>query len=117
MSTHATLKPGDLAKRAYVLLRAVEELEKVRGGITNAYGAEQCNQLLVAAQSLAAEHPETLAPLQYLGRLGYEEGLGAMGTQRLSSQANVLLAQLKGMLRAFVDLHMDPDDKKRLGLV
>ena len=116
MSVQLESKPADPAKRAYVLLKAVEELDRVRGGIVNAYGAQQVNQLLSAAQQLAAETPDAFESLLRLHELNVQSPLSVFGAQRLAVDAGVLLAELKGMLRAFVDLHMEPEEKRRLGL-
>ena len=113
MSVKLKAKSGDQLKRAYVLMKAVEQLQAVSGGINTPYGAEQCNRLIDAARQVAADDPVVLGSLSALKPLQFEFGMGRW----LAAEANTLLAELNGILRAFIDLNMDPDEKKRLGLV
>jgi hypothetical protein len=112
MSTQLQSSPASRAKQAYVLLKAVEQLQQISGGINSGYGAEQCNRLLTVARDLAADDPEILRSLDSLEPLTFEPGMG----QWLVAEARVFLAELNGILRAYVNLHMEPQDKQRLGL-
>ncbi len=100
------------AKQAYVLVKAIEQLLDMRNGVTSSYGAEQCNRLLATARQLAADDPEILNSLQSLQELQFRPGRGLW----LAAEAQVFLAELKGMLLAFINLHMSPKERERLGI-
>ena len=112
MSVQLQASPASRAKQAYVLLKTVEKVQEIPGGINSEYGAEQCNRMLATARELAAGDPETLRSLEALEPLSFEPGMDLW----LAAEANVFLAELNGILNAFVQLHMDPQDKQRLGL-
>lgn len=100
------------AKQAYVLVKTIEQLQDVPNGVTSSYGAEQCNRLLAAARQLAADDPEILNSLQSLEELRFRAGRGLW----LAAEAEVFLAELKGVLLAFINLHMAPKKREKLGL-
>ena len=106
--------PSSLARRAYILLRLVEELENVRGGVNTAYGAEQCNKLLEATQQLAASDPDILGFLNDIRPLDTQFHPFYAG--RLAAEANIFLARVKGTLRAIIGLYMDKKERHRLGV-
>lgn len=112
MSTELQSSPASRAKQAYVLLKAVEQLQQISSGVNSGYGAEQCNRLQRLARDLAVDEPEILRSLDSLEPLTFEPGMG----QWLVAEAKVFLAELNGILRAFINLYMEPQDKQRLGL-
>lgn len=105
---------ASLAKQAYILLRMVEELENVRGGVNTSYGADQCNKLLEATLKLAVDDPDVSALLKDLGPL--ETQFHPFTAERRAAEANVFLAKLKGALRAIIGLYMDQQERQRLGV-
>ena len=100
------------SKRAFLLLRTVDSLRQLPGGVNTAYGADQCNRLLDSAKEVASTSPEMLVLLNQLQPLEYEPGMAAW----LVPEAGVLLAELRGILHGFIDLHMDPEERKRIGI-
>lgn len=112
MSVQIQASEASRAKQAYVLLKTVEKLQVMPDGVNSDYGAEQCNRLLTAARELAASDPETLRSLDAIEPLSFEPGMDLW----LAAEAKVFLAELNGILQAFVQFHMDPQDKKRVGL-
>ena len=113
MSLQVQPTPASRAKQAYVLLKTVEQLQSVAGGVNSEDGAEQCNRLLTAARELAADDPETTRSLESLEPLTFEPGMG----QWLVAEAKVFLAEMKGILLAFINLHMAPNERQKLGLL
>ena len=114
MTTGTKLDQQGYAKRAYILLREVEELQNMRGGVNTSYGVEQCNQILDAAKQLAADDPDIMDSLEALPPLSSELLPYAAG--RVAAEANVFLAKLSGILRAIIALHMDPAKRQQLGV-
>lgn len=114
MTTDTDLGKQSLAKRAYILLREIEELQNVRGGVNTSYGVEQCNQILDAAKKMAADDSDIVSTLEALPPLSSELLPYAAG--RVAAEANVFLAKLSGILRAVIALHMDPAKRQQLGV-
>ncbi len=84
------------------------------GGVNTSYGVDRCNELLRAARQLAGADKDAAASLDQITPLN--SILASLVPARIAAEANVFLAELKGVLRALIALHMDKVERERLGV-